>query len=854
MPRQSKEDILRSIDFAAFYGKAIKDLRHINGEQYNGKCPFHEDNTASFTVNLSNGLWQCKAGCGEGDVFHYAGKLSNLNPKTQFPEVLKYVASEIGLDVENPKPIPPKPKPKEESNSQKSAEPIPRSVVDKFKSNLTADLKQKLAIKRGLSECTLDRFEVGYFPERQRYTIPVKNEKGEIVCIRLYSPDSDWKMINYTEQRGDKVITWTDKKYLLGLPEILATNPQQIIICEGEFDCMMLWEKGFPAVTGITGGSAWANEWEHLLKDKDVILLYDCDQPGRKYGIKHGTKLKSKKIAKSVKICTLPLPGTKQDKDVTDWFAKDKKTVEELKAVIDNAPDAPDPAPESEPEISHEDNIEPPKPPGDDTPPDNEDGEDRPKKKKGKKGKDEDELCAADLSDMFLESVFCRNQHGELLFRKWREEYYEYRGKSFKRVNINSVRSSVLAFIQTVNKFKATRNIAYDVIANFDGAIEIPSDLQLPISDLDENPRTQVGLISMSNGFFDLEKYTRGEPVEIIQHSAKIFSTNNLPYDYIPGASCPTWERFLGEILPNSDVRSLLQEYCGYMLADPLGINYQKFLFCIGKGRNGKSTFLDAIREMCGGRENVSSVSLSEFGDKFKMASMIDKIANISGEMGDIEKIPEERLKAVIGGDHIEVEKKFKDSQSMRLTSKMMFSANDVPRFRDRTLGLWRKLLVVEFSVTIPEGSEDSRLSIKLKDEISGIFNWALVGLKRLVERGRFEEPESCTRAKEDISTETSTARRFLKENYIYDASSAENVTCLELYKKYSEWCRERGLKPYGDAQFGKEVTNLFGTQRARVRINGQRVYVYAGLIGIDVSDELPEPENFPSFLPNEER
>jgi len=843
-----KSDILSRIDFATFYAKHTKDLKHTTGDNYLGLCPFHEDSIhPSFAVNLKNGLWQCKAGCGEGDVFHYAGKLCNLDAKTNFPAILNYVANEIGIDVKADVPksnIQKVANPKKPDTSKeetvKCADPLPQSLVDTFKANLTPELKHKLAQKRGLNECTLDRFDVGYCLERQRYSIPIRNTKGDIVTIRLYDPDPQafGKMINYVEKRGDKLYTWTDKSQLLGLKDIAAANSQRIIICEGEFDCMMLWEKGFPAITGVTGGSAWDKEWEKHLKDKDVVLLYDSDKPGKEYALKHGARLKSKRIAKTVKIADLPLPGTKPDKDVTDWFAKDHKTSEELQAVIDAAVEPPDvPSEPEEPET--------PEPSGDGgdrdrPPPDDENdpgeqfyGEDPWKP-------DDGEMCPADVADMFIDSKGCRDESG-LLFRKWKNDYWQFNGKIFKRILIDEVRESVIQFIKTVNRNKSRRTFAMDVIANLDAEIRVPKDLNAPIIQLSSSPVNAKGLMALNNGVIDLNSVINEEEVVLMPHSSDRLMLYSLPFDFDLSSTCPTWERFLSEVILDSNVRNLLQEYCGYMLTESLGTlgyNYQKFLLCIGTGRNGKSTFLETIREMLGGTENVSTVSLSEFGDKFKIAGMLNKVANISGEMGDIEKIPEERLKAIVGGDNIDIEEKYKPSASAKLTSKLIFASNHVPRFRDRTLGLWRKMIIISFNVTIDAAREDAQLGMRLKNELPGILNWSLSGLRRLFQRGHFNEPESCTVAKEEMSTEISSAKRFLRENYIFNPTSPERLSCLELYRKYSEWCRERNLKPFADSQFGKEVLSVFGLDRTRGRIEGRRSYFYIGIV--ENEDEDP--------------
>lgn len=184
------------------------------------------------------------------------------------------------------------------------------------------NLKKYLIEQRGLTNDTITEFEIGYDPKASRYTIPVKNMINQYVNIRKYNPKSKAKMISYKEGYGEARL----------FPMYnLQDKPKNIIICEGEWDCLLLNQYGFPAVTNTCGVNSWNKEWNAYFIALNVAIIFDCDDAGRKAAKKLTKDIID--IVKDLKVVDLGLGGKE---DITDWFVKHKKTPEELIEIIKN--------------------------------------------------------------------------------------------------------------------------------------------------------------------------------------------------------------------------------------------------------------------------------------------------------------------------------------------------------------------------------------------------------------------------------------------------------------------------------------------------------------------------------------
>jgi len=316
--KRYKQAVLERItDFSVLFEDLAKQRPSTNG-WVTALCPFHEDKDPSFAFNRNSGQWCCFAGCGKGSAFDYLMQTSGLS----FKDVLLNLGDRLGV----PRPQPEKP----------PLPPIREALIKQWSANLWAneEVCRWLREKRGLADATLKKYEIGWDPKRQRNTIPIRDERGNAVNLRLYNAKKDPKIINYTEGR----YKYGSPARLYGLDELVNYQGKQVVLCEGEWDRLILQQEGFMAVTGTHGAGVFRPEWCAHFRDKDVVILYDCDREGQAAARNIVLRALKTAGASSVKNVVLPLKGDKDDKDVTDYFHKRGLTAADLQKLIDETP------------------------------------------------------------------------------------------------------------------------------------------------------------------------------------------------------------------------------------------------------------------------------------------------------------------------------------------------------------------------------------------------------------------------------------------------------------------------------------------------------------------------------------
>jgi len=294
--------------------------------------------------------------------------------------------------------------------------------------------------------------------------------------------------------------------------------------------------------------------------------------------------------------------------------------------------------------------------------------------------------------------------------------------------------------------------------------------------------------------------------------------------------------RFLEEVQPEEVCRRLLQHIFGYCLTRDISL--QKFFIFEGTGCNGKSVTTSILRRVVG-QDNISSVPLNRFNDKHSLVSTYGKLVNFTGELRDKDTIAEDLLKQATGGDVMYFEPKYKDAFSAPFTAKIIICTNERPAFTDRSHGLWRRLIIVPFPISIPPEKQDPELEQKLALELTGILNWAIEGARSLYTSGRFEEPHVSIDARIDFQKDANPARQFFDEHCQLEPHGF--TESQDLYDRYRTNVEARGHKPLSDTKFKKEVEALTGKRKDRRYLpNGSRPNVYPGIVTSDTMPGIP--------------
>ena len=364
-------------------------------------------------------------------------------------------------------------------------------------------------------------------------------------------------------------------------------------------------------------------------------------------------------------------------------------------------------------------------------------------------------------------------------------------------------------------------------------------------------------LIPVENGILHVTSLSGELAVTLEPHTPSFFATYVLPYRYDVDAKCETVQKFLIETLPPDEI-VLMQEWFGYQLA--FVTLAQKFMVFYGSGANGKSVVCLLLRLMLG-EENVSSVPLQGFhsSQRFALAATEGKLANIIEEIDELKTFPTARLKSFVVGEPLSIEKKFKDDYLMTPTARLTFATNTLPRFRDKSDGLKRRMIIIAFLRQIlDESKQDKRLVDKNfwieSGELSGLLNWALIGLKRLMANNwLFTIPESVNTVIENYNRELNPTLHFL-EDYV-ELNPHGKIFGPELYSRYDTFCRDSGFVSEDANVFGRAVANQFKgmiiSQKNPVTVNGKRGRHWFGIqyrqnpanLSVPTDDECKEIE-----------
>ncbi|NHZ38567.1 phage/plasmid primase, P4 family [Massilia aquatica] len=320
-----------------------------------------------------------------------------------------------------------------------------------------------------------------------------------------------------------------------------------------------------------------------------------------------------------------------------------------------------------------------------------------------------------------------------------------------------------------------------------------------------------TSLICLNNGTLD--------PIrdELLGHSYDHYLTNKVDITYDAGAECPLWLQTLGEIFsPDTDKAEkiqFLQEFIGYCLI-PSTV-HTEFLWLVGAGGNGKSLILSIITALIG-KANISYAQIENLDKAFVRAELQGKLVNISAEMSASATQSDSYLKAITSGDVIQAERKFKDSFSFRPYCRIIGATNTLPRLLDHSDGFTRRAVIMRFNRQFKDAEKDVNREAKLVQELPGILNWALAGLRNLKVRGDYVKPVSSEVELKEYRINSDPVRQFAEDHLIATAEKAKWTGGYTLYQKFREWSTENGFQHLASNTFANRLQGV-GFEKVRI-------------------------------------
>lgn len=363
----------------------------------------------------------------------------------------------------------------------------------------------------------------------------------------------------------------------------------------------------------------------------------------------------------------------------------------------------------------------------------------------------------------------------------------------------DEIEAIMIQHISNLNKTKRKEVLAY-----------------LDILIRENKERASSNLIAFRNGIYNIVDDS------FLPFSPDIIITNIIPWDYNPAADNDLVDSTLDKMCCNDkEIRALLEECVGYCFfrRNELG----KAFILTGEGANGKSTFIDMIKTMLGD-DNIASLDLKELGEKFKTAELYGKLANMGDDIGDEFIANLAIFKKLVTGERINVERKGQDPFEFNNYSKFLFSANNIPRMRDKTGAVQRRLVVIPFEATFSKNDPDFRPFIKydLREQsaIERLIILGIEGLKRVVQNDAFTKASKVETALKEYEEENNSIIAFVNE---YGIENIENEPTKNVYAAYSEYCFVNGLKEaYSNISFSKQIAKRYGFEIVSTRVKSE--------------------------------
>jgi P4 family phage/plasmid primase-like protien len=284
------------------------------------------------------------------------------------------------------------------------------------------------------------------------------------------------------------------------------------------------------------------------------------------------------------------------------------------------------------------------------------------------------------------------------------------------------------------------------------------------------------------------------------------FALAALPVTPDTQAAHPLWNGYLATTFTgHQELIQVLQEAFGYCLWPDC--RFERFFIFYGDGDSGKSTAVETLSALLG-EANISALTLDRLAGRFDLSGLVGKLANVVFDASEVGRTAEGTLKSLVSGEPVPVERKHGELSTLRLTAKHVISTNVLPRFHDRSNGIWRRVQLLPFEHVVPPDRRDPRLKEALRAELPAIAAWALAGLERLLRQGRFTRSEHADRLLAEYRRESDPVAQFLSESCA--AAAAARVARRELYAAYCAWATANRQPQKGHTAFYREVRALY--------------------------------------------
>lgn len=333
---------------------------------------------------------------------------------------------------------------------------------------------------------------------------------------------------------------------------------------------------------------------------------------------------------------------------------------------------------------------------------------------------------------------------------------------------------------------------------------------------LDEDYTIDKNLINFKNGIFNIKDNM------LYEHTPEIFTTCqiNAAYlddeefkEYIENKKNQYIDAFIEDVCCNNELRKIgLLEFVGYSMT--YDVSLEKCLFLWGStAGNGKSTFIKLVTKMIG-KNNYCSLPIENFSDRFSGSEIVNKLLNIVHEVSNIKLSDIAKFKAIVSGDELSVEEKYKSRYKITPTCHHIFAMNKLPEvYGCDDEGYFRRIHIIKFEAKFSD-EEKEKFDFDNLVSSESINYFANQSLRRYLKmkeehKRKFSSYRESDEILEKYRNKYNSARDFIEDTSFYLNNLNENnsINRTDLYKLYQIWTIENNIPTMDKKQFYDEIS-----------------------------------------------
>ena len=405
---------------------------------------------------------------------------------------------------------------------------------------------------------------------------------------------------------------------------------------------------------------------------------------------------------------------------------------------------------------------------------------------------DDSRISEKDLVVITVDYVLEVSEKNKWSMARYQNTYYVYSGTHWKKITEDELKAFLGKAAEKINvdKFLARH---YTFRSNLHNQFYEAGLFSPPTSDGKETK------INLANGTYVIRKETQ----YLKPWDPEDFMLYKLNFNYDPTAEAPLFQKYLDRVLPDQTKQMVLAEYLGYVFIKNSVLKLEKALILFGDGKNGKSCFYDVVMSVLGS-ENTCSYSLQSLTDEkgYHRSMLTGKLVNYASELST--KLNTTTFKQLVSGEPIDARQIYGKPFILTDYARMVFNTNVLPKDIEVNTGFFRRFIIIHFDQVISDDEKDVNLANKIiKNELSGVFNWVLNGLNRLLMQGDFSPCEAIDHAINEFKLSSDSVNLFLEDG-CYIPGVAAQIPLKTLHQIYREYCSESGytacsLKTFAD-------------------------------------------------------